>query len=67
MAENKRKYWLHRITGGVNGTILSYPLLRNYKLISIGWSFLSSQEIAKDIQDRGEVAIREAYEKEGAS
>jgi len=67
MAENKRKYWLHRITGGVNGTILSYPLLRNYKLISIGWSFLSSQEVAKDIQERGEVAIREAYDKEGAS
>lgn len=67
MAENKRKYWLHRITGGLNGTILSYPLLRNYKLISIGWSFLSSQEIAKDIQDRGEVAIREAYNREGAS
>ena len=67
MAENKRKYWLHRITGGVNGTILSYPLLRNYKLISIGWSFLSSQKVAKDIQERGEVAIREAYDKEGAS
>ena len=66
MAE-KRKYWLHRITGGANGTILSYPLLKNYKLISIGWSFLSSQEIAKDIQGRGEVAIREAYDREGAS
>lgn len=67
MAENKRKYWLHRITGGANGAILSYPLLRDFNLLSIGWSFLSHQVIAEDIQARGEDALRDAYEKEGAS
>lgn len=67
MAEQKRKYWLHRITGGENGRILSYPLLRDHNLLSIGWSFISSEELAKDIQVRGKIAIREAYEAEGAT
>lgn len=66
MAE-KRKYWLHRITGGENGTILSVPLLRDHNLLSIGWSFISTHDVAVDIQRRGIDAIRETYSREGAS
>ncbi len=66
MAE-KRKYWLHRITGGENGTILSVPLLRDHNLLSIGWSFISNHDVAMDIQRRGIDAIRETYSREGAS
>lgn len=66
MAE-KRKYWLHRITGGENGTILSIPLLRDHNLLSIGWSFISSHDVAVDIQRLGIEAIREIYSRKGAS
>ena len=66
MDENKRKYWLHRITGGENGTILSAPLLRNHNLLSIGWSFLSKREIANDIQEKGLDAIVKVYKEKGA-
>ena len=68
MAEDyKTRYWMHRITGGDNGWVLSYPLLRDYNILSTGWSFLSSQDIAIDIQNRGLDAIRDAYKKEGAT
>ena len=64
--ENKIEYWLHRITGGENGYILSYPLLSEYNLLSIGWSFISSESIAKDIQEHGLTAIRKAYSEKKA-
>lgn len=64
--KNEKHYWLHRITGGVNGHILSIPLLRDFNMLSIGWSFISSEKVANDIQKRGEVAIRKAYEEENA-
>lgn len=65
MAE-KRKYWLHRITGGENGWVFSYPLLNDHNIMSIGWSFLSSQDYANSILARGITAIDEAYQAEGA-
>ena len=34
--KNEKHYWLHRITGGVNGHILSIPLLRDFNMLSIG-------------------------------
>ena len=69
MAEEKREkqYWLHRITGGENGKLLSYPLLHKHNILSIGWSAISSQEVASSIQERGVSAIIEAYEKRGAT
>ena len=67
MADPHKRYWMHRINGGENGWVLSYPLLRDHNIISIVWSFLSSQEIAVDIQGRGIDAITEAYENEGAT
>lgn len=63
----KRKYWLHRITGGENGTILSVPLLRKHNLLSIGWSFLSKREIANDIQKNGLDAVVRAYKEKNAN
>jgi len=65
MGKPNRNYWLHRITGGENGTILSYPLLFDYNILSIGWSFISSSSIAEDIQKRGKIAIIEAYSEIG--
>lgn len=67
MAEREKRYWMHRITGGDNGWVLSYPLLRDHNILSTGWSFLSSQDTAKDIQKRGLDAIKEAYINEGAN
>ena len=37
----------------------------DYNLLSIGWSFISSSAIAKDIQTRGKIAIREVYASKG--
>lgn len=61
----EKQYWLHRILGGVNGRLLSYPLLCNHYLLSIGWGEISSDLAAKDIQQRGKIAIQEIYEKQG--
>ena len=61
MAEQKKQYWLHRINGGENGTLLSHPLLMKYNLLSIGWSFLSSEEVVKNIQEQGVSAIKRLY------
>lgn len=66
MAENKRKYWLHRITGGVNGRKFSIPLLDNYNILSIGWSFISTDYWLKEIKLHEIEAIDRAYEEEGA-
>ena len=65
MEKTNRNYWLHRITGGENGKILSYPLLFDCGILSIGWSFISTSAIAEDIQKRGKIAIKEAYAAEG--
>ena len=65
MEKPNRNYWLHRITGGENGKILSYPLLFDCGILSIGWSFISTSAIAEDIQKRGKIAIKEAYAAEG--
>lgn len=67
MSDEKPKYWLHRITGGDNGWLLSYPLLRNHELLSTGWSFLSCDAYAEEIQRRGLFAIKDLYEIEGAT
>lgn len=64
--EHKKHYWLHRITGGDNGWVLSYPLLRSHNLLSIGWSFLSYKEYAKKIQEGGRSALNKVLEKEGS-
>lgn len=65
MGKPNRNYWLHRITGGENGKILSYPLLFDSNILSIGWSFISSSTIAEDIKKRGKIAISEAYAAKG--
>ncbi len=68
MAEEKKKhYWLHRITGGDNGWLLSYPLLHKHCLLSTGWSFLSCDAYADEIQRRGLFAIKDLYELESAT
>lgn len=51
MAEERPKYWLHRITGGDNGHLLSYHLLREHGILSTGWADFSTQENLKRIQD----------------
>ena len=61
---SEKQYWMHRITGGENGWVLSYPLLRDHNILSIGWSFLSSQEYAKRIQSNGLVALKDIYAEE---
>ncbi len=61
MAEREQQYWLHRITGGENGWKLSYPLLRECQILSIGWSFISNQETAAAILQNGLSAIVNAY------
>lgn len=45
-------YWLHRITGGSNGVLLSYPLLKEKSILSTGWSdFSTDQFVDKTKQD----------------
>ena len=65
MAKQKKQYWLHRINGGKNGMLLSHPLLNNHNLLSIGWSFLSSETNAKNIRECGVSAIKDLYLKMG--
>lgn len=69
MAEEKREkqYWLHRITGGENGKLLSYPLLNDHDILSIGWSFISTEEWMQEIQKNGIKAINKAYKEEGVT
>ena len=64
--EHKKRYWLHRVTGGENGWLLSYPLLYNHGIMSIGWSFISNPEMVKEIKGSGIAAIDKAYENAGA-
>ena len=59
------KYWLHRITGGDNALEFAHPLLFKHNYLSIGWSDFSDDIFVKDVQDRGEVAIDDAMQKEG--
>lgn len=60
MSEEKRpKYWLHRITGGDNGWLLSYHLLREHGILSTGWSDFSTQEDLASIKSDGIAAIEE--------
>lgn len=66
MAEREKQYWLHRITGGENGLILSVPLLRDHNLLSIGWSSLSKHETVNDIQKNGLDALVRAYKEKNA-
>lgn len=58
--EHKKQYWLHRVTGGENGWLLSYPLLYNHGIMSIGWSFISNPEMVKEIKGSGITAIDKA-------
>lgn len=57
MAERDRKYWLHRITGGENARPVATPLLENGRYLSIGWSCWSSDDFAKEVQEKGLDAI----------
>ena len=50
-------YWLHRITGGENGHLLSYHLLREHGILSTGWSDFSTQEDLANIKNEGITAI----------
>lgn len=56
-----RNYWLHRITGGDYAASVAKSLLDNGHYLSIGWSFLSTEDILRDILERGIVAINEHY------
>lgn len=51
--EPKRNYWLHRITGGNNGAILSYPLLKEHSIISTGWSDFSTNQFVEETKQKG--------------
>ena len=61
MKKRNKQYWLHRITGGVNGKLLAHYLMRNHNLLSIGWSMFSSKEMAMNIQQIGISVIKQAY------
>lgn len=63
MAERQKRYWMHRINGGENGWVLSYPLLRDHNLLSIGWSFMSSNSSIENITKIGIKAIDAEYGK----
>lgn len=59
-------YWLHRITGGANALPLAYHLLfgaekSGFGLISIGWSYFSSDKKAREIQENGETALNQIF------
>lgn len=61
MKKRNKQYWLHRITGGVNGELLAHYLMRNHNLLSIGWSIFSSKKMAHAIQQNGISAIKQEY------
>ena len=62
MENIERNYFLHRITGGKNASVISQQLLTNGYL-SIGWSDFSSDEFIKDVQNRKIKAIEDAFNK----
>lgn len=57
MNKRDRKYWLHRITGGEYARPVASPLLENWRYLSIGWSCWSSDDFAKEVQEKGLDAI----------
>ncbi|MDY5968124.1 MAG: hypothetical protein SPJ08_03880 [Sphaerochaetaceae bacterium] len=59
MAENKRKYWLHRITGGANAKKLSHPLLFKHRILTTGWARLSWDEFVTKSQGDWNTFIKE--------
>ena len=69
MAERKRNYWLHRITGGENALPVAWQLLHrkvaDERYLSIGWSDFSEDSFANDVRHRGIDAINERYSKDG--
>lgn len=52
MAEDRPKYWLHRITGGENAMKLSHPLLFEHGILSTGWASLSWDDFVSNSYDR---------------
>lgn len=65
MAERKRNYWLHRITGGENALPVAWQMLykknASERYLSIGWSDFSKDQFVQDVKDRDYIAIDEAY------
>lgn len=61
-----RNYFLHRITGGQNASVVSQQLLANGYL-SIGWADFSSDTFIEDVQNQKMKAIDEMYHKESWS
>ena len=57
-----RNYFLHRITGGQNASVVSQQLLANGYL-SIGWADFSSDTFIEDVQNQKMKAIDEMYHK----
>lgn len=51
--DSNKKYWLHRITGGDNGWMLSYPLLEEHSILSTGWSDFSQDEFVDRANELG--------------
>lgn len=66
MAEEKREkhYWLHRITGGDNGWMLSYPLLNEHSILSTGWSDFSKDSFVCGVNEHGMAYLEETMMRE---
>lgn len=62
--EPKRNYWLHRITGGNNGALLSYPLLKEKSILSTGWSDFSIDQFVNRTKQDGIRYIEECMKQE---
>lgn len=62
--ERKKHYWLHRITGGDNGWLLSYPLLNGPSILSTGWSDFSEDSFVNGVNTQGISYIEEAMMRE---
>lgn len=60
-----RNYWIHRITGGVNGQQLSYELLHKHQLLSIGWADFSNGENMFAIMQNGDAVLKKIYQTAG--
>lgn len=65
MAENKRKYWLHRITGGENAIKLTHPLLFEHNVLSTGWASLSWDDFVTRGRNDWNAFEREFYNEYG--
>ena len=66
----KRQYWMHRTCGGDKASPFAKPLLfsdreNNEGYITIGWSDFSTDAFAKDVRERGLVAIKSQYKESG--